>query len=283
MSIELPHTTFTQADIQATQPALKVGLLATVTLEGLPHLTMISSMTAAAEKTVTWGQFVEGTCKENVRTNPHTSFLIMTLDKQLWRGKALWTHTERSGPEYERYNNIPMFRYNAYFGVHTVHYMDLLAQTGKQPLPMGAIIPAAIKSILARTFSPARGGALALNLWTRTLFNKLDNLKFLAYLDADGFPMIVPIIQAQSSGSAEVLFSTGAYGAELKAIPAGSPVAVLGLALSMEDVLLRGTYQGVRRRGGFSCGALVVEWVYNPMPPVPGQIYPPLELKPVIF
>jgi hypothetical protein len=24
-----------------------------------------------------------------------------------------------------------------------------------------------------------------------------------------------------------------------------------------------------------------VDWVYNPMPPVPGQVYPPVELKAV--
>jgi hypothetical protein len=25
-----------------------------------------------------------------------------------------------------------------------------------------------------------------------------------------------------------------------------------------------------------------VDWVYNPMPPVPGQVYPSVELKPVV-
>lgn len=283
MTIQYPHTTFSQADIQATQPALKVGLLATVTPEGLPHLTMISSLTAAAQKTVTWGQFVEGTSKENIQANPKSGFLIMTLDKTLWRGKALWTHTEKSGAEYERYNNIPMFRYNAYFGIHTVHYMDLIAHSGRAPLPMGAIVPAAIKSILARTFSPKRGGPAALNLWTRNLFNKLNNLKFMAYVDEDGYPVIIPIIQAQSNGSAEVLFSTGAYGQDLRSIPSHSPVAVLGLALSMEDVLLRGEFKGIHRRAGIACGAVSVDWVYNPLPPVPGQIYPPLTLAPVQF
>jgi hypothetical protein len=50
----------------------------------------------------------------------------------------------------------------------------------------------------------------------------------------------------------------------------------------MEDVLLRGSYQGIRRVGGFQAGVVQVDWVYNPMPPVPGQVYPPLELKPVV-
>jgi hypothetical protein len=54
------------------------------------------------------------------------------------------------------------------------------------------------------------------------------------------------------------------------------------MALTMEDVLLRGTYLGVRRMGGIRAGLVQVDWVYNPMPPVPGQIYPPVQLKPVV-
>jgi len=50
----------------------------------------------------------------------------------------------------------------------------------------------------------------------------------------------------------------------------------------MEDVLLRGTYLGIRRVGGIRAGQVQVNWVYNPMPPVPGQVYPLLELKPVV-
>ncbi len=79
-----------------------------------------------------------------------------------------------------------------------------------------------------------------------------------------------------------MLFSTSVYADELEAIPAGVPMAVFSMALTMEDVLLRGTYQGIRRVGGVKAGVVEVDWVYNPMPPVPGQVYPPVELKPVV-
>ncbi len=49
----------------------------------------------------------------------------------------------------------------------------------------------------------------------------------------------------------------------------------------MEDVLLRGRYEGLKRVAGVRCGSMQVDWVYNPMPPVPGQIYPPLPLEPI--
>ncbi len=47
----------------------------------------------------------------------------------------------------------------------------------------------------------------------------------------------------------------------------------------MEDVLLAGQFQGIRRIAGVACGVVRVDWVYNPMPPVPGQIFPALPLQ----
>jgi len=182
---------FSADDIQALQPTMKVGLLATLNPEGQPHLTLIASLQANTPGQLIWGQFVEGLSKQHVRERPQVGFLIMTLDKQFWRGKAIYTHTANQGPEFEMYNNTPMFRYNAYFGIHTVYFMDLVEHSGRQALPMGRIVAAAVKTLVANTLSHARSGAAVLNLWTRQLMNKLDGLKFLVYVGADGYPVII--------------------------------------------------------------------------------------------
>jgi hypothetical protein len=273
-------TTFSEQDIHDLEPALKIGLLASINPQGLPHLTMISTLKAGSPNTVTWGAFTEGQSKVNVQNNPHTAFMVMTLDKRTWRGKAHWTHTAQGGEDFEWYNNVPMFRYNAYFGIHTVHYMDLLEHSGCQPLPMNGIIFAAVQTLLARSLAPLKGKEV-MNPWTLAFFNKLDNLKFLTYVGEDGFPVIIPVIHAQAGSREHLLVSTAAYGDELKAIPTGAAVAVLGLALTMEDVLVRGVWSGIQRRAGVPCGTLQVDWVYNPMPPVPQQIYPPLAVQAV--
>jgi hypothetical protein len=119
-----PYTTFSETDIKDTQPAMKVGLLATVSAQGLPHVTLLASLMACSPSQLCFGQFTEGMSKAHLLSNPHAGFLIMSLDKNLWRGKASYTHSMKSGKEYDYYNNVPMFRYNAYFGVHTVHYCD---------------------------------------------------------------------------------------------------------------------------------------------------------------
>jgi hypothetical protein len=71
------------------------------------------------------------------------------------------------------------------------------------------------------------------------------------------------------------------YKDALENIPTGVDMCVFSMALTMEDVLLRGKYLGVRRTAGIRTGLVEIDWVYNPMPPVPGQIYPAVELKPV--
>ncbi|HEX7394893.1 MAG TPA: pyridoxamine 5'-phosphate oxidase family protein [Anaerolineaceae bacterium] len=276
-----PFKTFTQDEILAFEPAMKIGVMATVSDNGLPHLTMISTLKASSEKEVVWGQFMEGRSKAYIRNHPQVGWLIMTLDKNLWHGKACFTHTEKSGKDFDFYNNIPLFRYNSYFGVHTVYYMDLVEQTGKQALPMNAVVFSAVKTMFARTLSPSRAKINVFNPWTQRFLNKLDNLKFLSYVGKDEFPVIIPAIQAQAGDLEHVLFSTSVYRADLEAIPAGAPLAVLSLALTMEDVLVRGKFEGIRRFAGVRCGSVKVDWVYNSMPPVPGQVYPEVELEAV--
>ena len=276
----LTHQSFTPEEIEAFAPVMKIGLLATITPDGLPHITMLSSLKAANETTMTWGQFTEGISFQNVRENPNIGWLIMTLDKDLWRGTGRFTHTASSGEDFDWYNEVPMFRYNAYFGIHTVYYMDLIEHTSMYPLPMGAVVLAAVKTLFSKFFF-LKKDAKVLNPWTQNIFNQLDNLKFLATIDESGFPRLIPIIQAQAAGQQHILFSTGVFTKELKAIPQGVPMAIFGLSLDMTDVLVRGTYKGLRWVGPHRCGVLEADWVYNPMPPVPSQIYPPLPLEPV--
>ncbi len=274
-------TTFSPEDIEATKGAMKIGLLATVTPEGLPHVTLISSLMACSPQGLSFGQFTEGTSKKHILANPHVGFMIMSMDKELWRGRARYTHLSKEGPEFDYYNNIPMFRYNAYFGIHTVYYLDLVSHTPSQQLPMGKVIFAAVLTMLARTLGQKPGKLPVINPWTRDFLNKLDNLKFLAYITPDGYPEIIPAIQAQSLDGEHVLFSTSVYPDELEAIPVGAEICVFSMALTMEDVLLRGKFQGIRRVGGVKAGLVKIDWVYNPMPPAPGQIYPPIDLTPV--
>jgi hypothetical protein len=207
----------------------------------------------------------------------------MTLDRSLWRGKALWTHQTTHGEDYEMFNNKPMFRYNAYFGIHTVHYMDLIETYGRESLPLlqiglGAILTKAAKSAARQESTTTR----ILKPWAEGLFNRLDAIKFLSYVGDDGFPAIIPLIQCQAADSTRLAFSPLAYHEELGALRQGLSVAIFGLTMEMEDVLIRGVFAGFGKHRGVTLGSVDISWVYNPMPPKPGQIYPVQKLRAVV-
>jgi len=272
---------FDEQTIEAFAPAEKIGLVASVTPEGLPHITLITSIAAAGPKQVILGEFCKGSSKSQIQENPKIGFLVMTMDRKMWRGHAKWTYLRQEGPEYEKYNDLPMFRYNAYFGINTVHYLDLIDLRGPDGLPLPKIILSALMTKIAKGGVATESTDRILTTFGEDLFNRLDALKFIAYIREDGYPEIVPLLQCQAAGSRRLAFSTMAYGEELKKIPPGQTVSVFGLTMKMEDVMVRGTFSRGARSRGIQTGTVDIKWVYNSMPPCHGQIYPPVALEPV--
>ena len=276
------RNSFSQDEIEAFRPAEKIGLIVSIDPSGLPHITLITTIMAANPTQITLGEFCKGKSKEYIQKNPNIAFLIMTLDKKMWRGNAKWTHLKREGPEYEIYNDIPMFRYNTYFGINTVHYLDLIQTSGRESLPMSHIVRASILTRLAKGGAGTGKRKRILKPFAEALFNKMDSLKFIAYVGEGGFPVIVPVVQCQAADSRRLAFSPGAYKEEILNIPTGTQVAVFAITMGMEDVLIRGMYSGIQRFRGVSLGIIDIGWVYNSMPPCHGQIYPEVALKPVV-
>ena len=80
----------------------------------------------------------------------------------------------------------------------------------------GNVIFAAIKTIIARSLAKEETQPKVLNPWIHGLFNKLDNLKFISYVDSDGFPVVLPLIQTQALDANRVVFALGAFSKELR-------------------------------------------------------------------
>jgi hypothetical protein len=261
-------------DMSVFEESAKIGLLATVDPQGLPHVSLITSIQAKRPDALMFGQFSEGESKRHVRSNPHVGFLVMNRERQLWRGKARWTGEATSGDDYEMYNRKPMFRYNSYFGIHTVHYLDLVEFSGRESLSTAGVAVGSLVTALARRLRAARRPEKILKPWAERHVNKLGTLKFLSYVGGDGYPVIVPVVPCQAAGSTRLVFAPTVHRAELAAIPANASVAVFALSLQMESVLVRGRFTGYRRCAGLKAGAIDIDWVYNSMPPTQGPIYP---------
>ena len=273
---------FTEADMKVFEPAEKLGIIATVNEEGLPHMTLLTSVMAAKPDQLIVGEFCQGKSKEYMQRNAKIGFAILTLDKKLWRGKAIWTHLKKEGPEYEIYNNQPMFRYNTYFGINTVHYFDLKETTVGSSLPLASVVKSALLTKMAKGSAAKGNSERVLSHFGEKLFNGLDSIKFLSFIGNDGFPVIIPAIQCQAADSSRLAFHPGAFGDELNMLKQGMTISVFCLTMQMEDVLVRGIFNGYSRYRGVKLGTLDIDWVYNSMPPNHGQIYPPVPLKRVV-
>lgn len=274
--------TLTEGAMAALNAGTKLGLIATISPEGLPHITLMTSLEARDPMHLMFGQFSSGLSKDNLLVNPLMAFVVVTLDRRTLSGHGRYTHSVREGADYEHYNMQPMFRYNTYFGINTVHYLDLVDACDVGSLPMARIIPAALITRIVKGVHAGGSRPQPLRQMACDLFNRLDSLKFLAYVDEAGLPRMFPVIQCQAADAGRLVFSSCAYGPQIRSVPPGRTVAVFAMNMMMESVLVRGTFNGLSRRAVFQTGTVDIEWVYNSMPPCHGQIWPEIPLGPVL-
>lgn len=254
----------------------KVGLVAVTDDEGCPHITLLSTLGARSDHEIMFGSFCEGISKKSIARRPKAGFLLLSLNKELWRGKAVYTGSAVTGPEFDRYNDKPLFRYNSYFGIGKVWFLDLAEISDKDKLGMGAIVAGALATRALKGFARGHENG-ALNHNSKKLIAGLSTLKFLSVEGEDGFCTIIPIVQASPIGSGRLAFTANPYRSELMGLKPGSKAAVFCLTLDLVSVLVKGEYKGIR--GGL--GVVDIEKVYNPCPPLPGYVFPREELKAV--
>src|SRR5208337_3366858 len=137
--------------------------------------------------------------------------------------------------------------------------------------------PSVVKTAFAKSGAGRKMGGI-LKPFALGIADRIDSLKFMSYVGGDGYPTIIPVIQGRMADSGRFAFAVSPYAEELVAIPSGATVAVFAMTMQMEDLLMRGTYNGIRRYRGVRFGTVDLDWVYNSMPPAHGQIYPETEL-----
>jgi hypothetical protein len=260
----------------------KIGLVSAISPEGMPHIAFISTIQAKSEDEIIWGEFIVGKTKMYLQQNPKAGFLVLNTEKQWWNGKALETDVKDTGPEFDMLNNAPLFRYNTYFGIGKVHYMKLVDFSGQQNLGMSAIIKGAILGRLVKPWIARKKDSVPkIKGLTAKLLKKIDSLKFISFIDEEGFPVIIPIVQAFMKDQNRIIIPLTAYRNQLSKIKPGSNVAIYVANLELNTVLLQGKLIGFNSTLGLKYGIFDVEKIYNSMPPITGYVYPKEELKTV--
>jgi hypothetical protein len=107
------------------------------------------------------------------------------------------------------------------------------------------------------------------------LASSLTCLKFVAFVDTDGFPRLYPVMQGRPCAANTVLFSSTPYAELPQQTPLGAKTAVFLVNLNLESLLLQGRWFNTEKNGHLKKSAFEIDKVYNSMLPVSGYIYPP--------
>ncbi len=243
------------------------------------HMCLVSSLCNKGDDKMMFGEFVRGISKKLIYENPKTGFLIMSVGRDFWTGSMDFTHFVTEGEDYVRMNEYPLFRFNTYFGVSEVHYADLKEISARRSLNMAGVIANALRVMAFKGFNAGDKAKQVLRPWAKKFLSGLVTLKFIAYTGENGYPKIVPVIQAQTASSSRLVFTKAPYSGLLADLKEGARVNVYGMSLTMEVVLVKGFY----RKGRLGLGCVDIDKVYNCAPPKPGYVYPELRNEAVDF
>ena len=247
----------------------KLGVVGTIDEQGDPHMSLLTTIMAKSEDEMVVGEFTKGSSKKFMQERNKCGFAIMRLDLSFWTGKMVWKDVKTEGEEYVKYNNMQMWRFNTYFGINKVHYFDLTDISDKKILSIPKVAVNEIRAIIAKPFMKY-GKEKILRPYAVDLIDALGNPKFISFIDEEGYPVVVPAVQAQQVGANTVVLTAAPYKKELKGLKKGMRVALMAISTEMESVLVKGTFSG------FSCGIgrIKIDRVYNSIPPITRYIYP---------
>jgi len=269
---------------ELTQIPMMVKLLATTDDNGWPHLTFIAANKAKTQKQIVWGQFLHGKSKGFIQERPKHGYLFMTIERpfKMVQIKADFSHILKSGEDLDFWNSRDM-RYSTTMNVYRAFYSNILKNSSVQIVSLGKLLKGILFTIFAKGAAKNKIAEERLDNFGKKIFSGAMNPKFLAFLDpADNYPIIVPCFQALAADGTKLVFSPTLFKEHLEYMPVGSKVAVFGMTMDFIAQMIKGTFNGFKKYRGVNLGEISIEQVYNCAPPLPGYIYPEIEVLPEI-
>ncbi|NVM27910.1 MAG: pyridoxamine 5'-phosphate oxidase family protein [Candidatus Helarchaeota archaeon] len=258
-------------DIPEFKPELMIKLLATLDENQHPNLVLIISLEAKDNDTLMFAEFLKGKTKKNVERNPKCTAAFMSLGNDYWVVKGDFTHWSYEGPEYEYYNEKSLFKNNAYFGITRVGYIDIKQVIPKRKIkvqrPLIRLIKGYIKEGQDKTVKPK-----ILPLLVEKIFRAPSNLKYIAFIDEDGYPLIVPTMHLLPTPTNQLVFTAAEFQEDLSHLKEG--MFVTAFAMNIEELLMyqiKGKYQGTQAYQESKLNIIAIEEIYCLMPPRAGD------------
>jgi predicted pyridoxine 5'-phosphate oxidase superfamily flavin-nucleotide-binding protein len=246
--------------------------LATLNSEGVPNVVPIISLEAADDSTIIFGEFMMWKTRHNLEVNPRVSVAVMTTSQEGWVIKGDFLEFQRSGPYFDQIMASDTFRYNAYAGIRNAGVIRVESVVRAFALSgLTVLLDMARARWFARRARRRGVDGVTVPIQVRQKFARLKAAKFLAYLDGDGYPDIVPVLSLRPADEQTFVFSSGLAEPALAALSPGARVAASVLTFEPVAYQIKGEFLGAERSLGRLAGVVGVQEVYSASPPLPGQ------------
>ncbi|TFG18860.1 MAG: hypothetical protein EU530_07945 [Promethearchaeota archaeon] len=275
----------TQEQYNFMQTPLMVKMLGTVDDNGWPHITFIANNRACSKTQVVFGEFMYGKSKQYIQARPKHAYMFMglSLPFTLLQIKADFSHIANKGEDIDQFNVSQDMRYSTTMNVFRVFYSNIKEVSPMKKISLLKVLGAGISNGITRGSLKRDTQKETFNRFGKLIFNSVMNPKFLVYIDPkDGYPVILPCFQAFPPDNTQLAFRMNQFEDQLNQIPVGSKIAIYGLTMEFIAQEASGTYLGAEKIRGYMMGRMDIEQIYNSGPPMPGKIYPEIEVLPEI-
>jgi len=258
----------------AAQGYLKFA--ATVDDEGTPNVVPLLSAKSIDSETIAFVRFMVWKTARNFESNQKMSFGCTGPWGKAYVAKGEFVEWQTSGPLLEKFEEEPIYRYNAYMGanqVGVVKVSDVIELPGSGILKNLALGLARKASFTRPAAAAGADGPMPPNVSEK--FNRAAAVKFLGIVDAEGEPLAIPHqgIRAPEPGIVSFPLPTD-KSHPLSGLADGDLVASSVLAFEPSSYQAKGKF----RKEGYK-GVIEVESVYAAAPPLPGKRIWPVEIE----
>lgn len=212
-----------------------------------PLITLVAPLVAPTPTELAWADFSPPGAAQGLPAGHKLGFLIIHGGKQIWLGRGVWNGLDHDGPVMERLAEQPALKANPNVTLTGAHRVGLVDFTGPVKMPITDIGLTALMTKWSRR-GLDRTGRAVLTPDQRAVLDKTGSLKFLAWADQDGFPRLVPIIQALAVDDGRLAFSTAVFVPELKELTDGARVTIYVISTDNNRFTLTGRFIGRRRK-----------------------------------
>ena len=251
--------------LEALRGAMVPKFVATRSALGLPNVVPIVSTTPTDDQpdTLFFGNFLLRKSIQNLQEDKRLGILVITQDLKGWILKGDFLEFQSTGRYVDLQNSSALLRYNAYTGIRNAGLIRVKSVEGAFGISKLQVAKDYLLAKLA-----ARGSADAVHsgvdmpLAVRHEFAKMVAVKVLAWIGADGYPLVIPALSLQPAGTRALVAWKGSY---LPEPHPGDWVASNILTFEAISYQVKGRWMKSGR-----AGLIQVQEVYAGGPPLPG-------------